>query len=55
MKQLIVSFIVFFLSTFFVLSRAQDQILLRKLVKSGAKIYSLNEKEAYQVGEITLP
>lgn len=51
MKQLIVSFIVFFLSTFFVLSRAQDQILLRKLVKSGAKIYSLDEKEAYQLSE----
>ena len=51
MKQLVVSFIVFFLSTLLVLTKAQEQTLLRKLVKSGAKIYSLDEKEAYQLSE----
>lgn len=33
------------------LIKAQDQILLRKLIKSGSKIYSLDEKEAYQLSE----
>lgn len=51
MKQLVVSFIVFFLSTLLVLTKAQEQILLRKLVKSGAKIYSLDEKISYQISE----
>lgn len=51
MKQLVVSFVIFFLSTFIVLSKAQEALAKTRLIKSGSTIYTLDEKTYYQLQE----
>lgn len=52
MRQIVLSFILFFLTTIIALTYAQVEINLdKKLVKKNAKIYSLDEKNAYLLDE----
>lgn len=53
MKQVIVSFFIFFISTFLILLKAaeKDDQLIRKLIKNGSKIYSLDESASYLLPE----